>query len=452
MIVDRAERECPSDEQLAAWIEGRGPETARDALAAHVAACHACADVVATAMPLDERPVAERVADVSTASAASTAPARRRTLRWAVAASVLLATTAAAYAALDIARTRARDTLAARASAALGQPVTIGDVGLALRDRGRTIELRLREPRVAGGDAFAATDVAVQVPLASLVARAPEVSRVVMAGATIVLRATGDEGRFGLRVGGANAVAAVLAGAPFELIDSTVRIESTTATVQLQDVGGTTTPGAEGIAITLAATLGDAHVTIDGNLAIDDTGPLALTIAARDTPSGTLPWITGRVAGTADVFLRISGTPREPVFAGRLLVREGRAHGWNPVARVLGPEGTTAIRVAAPDLAGDDLRFDELRVVFASSPDGWRIPRVFVTNAAFVAGASLQIGTGATLTGEGTVQLSPPVAAAVVNAVPALADARDAGDTLTVPFTVSGSLAAPRIVPAPPAS
>ncbi|TMA83205.1 MAG: hypothetical protein E6J72_00685, partial [Deltaproteobacteria bacterium] len=50
MIGTSADRECPGEETLAAWIEGRDSPT-RAAVERHVASCRACLDVVAAVLP-----------------------------------------------------------------------------------------------------------------------------------------------------------------------------------------------------------------------------------------------------------------------------------------------------------------------------------------------------------------------------------------------------------------
>lgn len=447
-MIDVRDGGCPNDERLADWAEGRGNGDDRDAIAGHVAGCAVCADVVASVLAPDEGTIAARVREVKTPPVAR----RGRATRWAVAAAVLLSTAALAYAAIDVAATRARDALVARVTAALGQPVSVGRVGLAVRERGRILELRLREVRI-GVDGITADDLAVQVPLASLVAGAPAVSRLVAVGPTIVIGNVGPAGSLGTHLGGANAVAAALATVPVEVTEGTVIVAAAGGTVRIEHVAGTTTPSDGRIAVMLAGTLAGMPVNVEGEVPTDDGGSLGINIAARQLPPGALPWGEGRISGTADLSMRITGTPRAPVIAGRMLVRDGRVRGWNPVPGALpGVDAFVALRVAAPELAASDLRFDELRLVFISTPDGWRIPRLFVANAALVAGASVEIGAAAALTGNGTVQLSAPVAAAVIAAAPALGAARDASETLTLPFTVAGSVEAPRIVGAPVAS
>jgi hypothetical protein len=421
---------CPIADALGAWIEGRGDAAERAAIEHHIASCNRCADVVAAALPLDDGTVVTAAAT----PVATARPQRRRAARWAIAASLLVATAALAYGAIGMLAGRARTELARRAGIALGQPIVIGGIHLALARDLTSLELRLRDVRIGDTDLTTVDGLELTVPLASLAARAPAVSLLRVIGLVIHLGADNPGARGGIRAGGHhNAVAAAIGTTPLEIVESTLIVDTAGGpSLRFEHLAGTTAPTDGRLQVALDATIAGGTVHAQGELALADAGPISLTIAGRQLTVATLPYLQGRLSGTADLELTATGTLGAPMFGARALVRGGRAVGWNPL----------------PQLAGNDLVFDELRIAADSGPHGWRVPQLYVTSAGLVAGASLEIGAARDLHGTGTVRLPATLAAALIDTAPTLAARRDDDQTLTLPLAIAGTLDAPRITSA----
>jgi hypothetical protein len=211
------------------------------------------------------------------------------------------------------------------------------------------------------------------------------------------------------------------------------------------------------VRLSLDGAIAGGTVHAEGELATDAAGPVSITISGRGLTAAALPFVQGRLSGTADLLVRVTGTVGSPAIAARALVSGGRAPGWNPLQLLLARPDTAGVLAAhLPQLAGSDLVFDELRIAVSSTAEGWRVPRVYVTSGGLVAGASLEIGAARELHGDGSVRLPAPLAAALLDVAPALASLRDQDQTLTVPLAIAGTVDAPRIAPrlagAPPPS
>ncbi len=450
MITAREEGDCPSAEALAAWMEGRGDATERAAVEQHVATCGTCVDVVAAALPSDDLTVAARAAQPAPVRARRWQPAR-----WAIAATLAVTTAALAYGAVGIVVDRARSELARRASDALGQPVTIGRMRIGLTRGLDAIEIQLGDVRIGDAASTTADDVAVRVPLASLVTGAPVVSALRVVGPVIHLGSDSPITRGPGHSGGRhNAVAAAMGTVALEIVDGTLVIDAPgTPPLRIEHLAGTTTPTDGRVQIALNASTAGGPVSAAGELVLAADGPISLTIAGLQLTVAALPYAAGRMSGTADLSLRVTGTVHAPVLAGRALVRGGHAAGWNPLPSLLAAVAADGPRTALPPR--NDLVFDELRVEIVSGPQGWRVPRLYVTSASLVVGADLDIDSEHALHGEGTVRLPATTATAVVNAAPSFAWLRDRDGTLTVPITIAGTLDAPEMTvagerPAPP--
>jgi hypothetical protein len=421
MIGDLPNRDCPSADDLAAWIEGRGDAGERAPIEDHVASCGVCADVVAAALPPDDG---------------------------AIAASLVVATAALAYGAIGMLVGRVRTELAHRAGVALGEPVTIGRMDLALAHDLMSLELRLRDVRIGDADVTTADGIELTVPLASLTARAPAVSLLRVIGLAVHLGAETPTARGGVRAGGRhNAVAAAIGTTPLELVESTLVVDAPGAPpLRFDHLAGTTTPVDGRLQVSLDGAIASGAVHAEGALALDDTGSISLTIAGRQLTVTALPYAQGRLSGTADLDLKVTGTLRAPAFDVRALVRGGRAVGWNPIPGLLAGIETAGVYAAtSPQLAGHDLAFDELRVSAASDSQGWRVPQLYVTGTGLVAGASLEISAARDLHGGGTVRVPAALATVLVDAKPGLATLRDEDRTLTLPIAIAGTIDAPRI-------
>ncbi|MBI3768407.1 MAG: hypothetical protein HY271_07910 [Deltaproteobacteria bacterium] len=447
MIGELPNRHCPSADDLGTWIEGRSDATERTSIEHHVASCDACADVVAAALPPDDGAVVARAAIPVTTVGAK----RRRVSRWAIAASVIVTSAALAYGAIGMLVGRARTELARRASVALGEPVAIGRMDLALARDLVSLELRLHDVRIGDADVTTADGIALVVPLASLTARAPAVSLLRVIGLVVHLGPETPIMRGGVRAGGHhNAVAAVIGTTPLEVVEGTLVVDVPDAPpLHFDHLAGTTTPVDGRLHLSLDAAIASGAVHAEGALALDDTGSISLTIAGRQLTVAALPYVQGRLSGTADLDLKVTGTLRAPAFAIRTLVRDGRAVGWNPLPGLLAGIETAEVHAAtSPQLAGPDLAFDELRVSAASDPQGWRVPRLYVTSADLVAGASLEISAARDLRGDGTVRMPASLVTVLVDAKPALATLRDQDRTLILPIAIAGTIDAPQITAA----
>lgn len=444
MIGPHSERDCPDVEALAAWSEGRGRAIERAAIERHVAECGTCADVVAAALPPDERALAARV---TTSGDRVIARTRAAVARWAVAATLIVATAALAYTAVGVVVDRARVEIARRATRAIGEPVTIARMRVGVAHDLGSLELRLGGVRIGDTDATTAETVALSVPFASLVAREPAISRLRLVGAVIHLGPESARAQGGLRIGGANTVAVALAAAPVEIDEGTLIIGApATPPLRLDHVSGTTTPVDGRVQASLSASLAGATVSVEGTLPLDDTTPISITIAGHQVAMASVPYTPGHLTGTADLSIRVTGTARAPIIAGRVFVQGGRIVGWNPLPDLLhGSAAAGALAAVSPQLAGADLGFDELRAVFLSEPHGWRIPRIYVTSAGLTAGAILGVDVDRRIDGNGTLRMPPEITTALVATMPALAAIRAEDRTVTVPITIGGSADAPRI-------
>jgi hypothetical protein len=454
-----SDRECPSDELLAGWIERRVSDTERDANEQHVASCATCADVAAASLPATEDTLARRVAEPAPVAAVQpstrrSAPIRGRPprTRWAVAAGLVLATAALAYAALDAGLGRVRDEISRRASAALGEQVTIGRLGLGLSSDLRGLVIRVRDVRV--GDDLSAEGIDLRLSLAALASRTLDVQRLRLLGPVIHVggppkNAAAKPGR----VGGANAVAAAVGTAPLEIVDGTVVAAAADGTLQVDHVNGTASPNGPRIDLALNGTSAGGTVTVDGSIPAGPSGDVSVDLAGQGVDVGQLPFVRDRVSGRADLSIALAGTMDAPVIQGRAVVRGGRARGWNPLPQTLAALGAEV----PPDISGatgPDLAFDELRVVVLRNAQGWKLPRLYASAPNFSVDASaITLHPDQSLEGTGNVQLAATLAAVAIAAVPSLDGHRDEGGVLTLPITIGGTLAAPELTPvvaAPP--
>jgi hypothetical protein len=448
-----SQQPCPSDELLASWIERRVRADERDAVERHVAECTTCSDVVGAALAPADQPLARRVARTSAVPQATrrrspAAPGRSPAVRWAVAAGLMLATAALAYAALDAGLARVRDELARRAGVALGQPVVIGRLGFGLTPDLHSLVLRARDVRVGGDDGLAAEGIEVRLSLTALAARTLQVERVRLLGPVIHVGGTAPTGSGASagHIGGANVVAAALGTAPLEIIEGTLVADLPGTVLRIEHLAGTATPDHSRVQISLAGSTAGGTVSVNGDIPAGSSGDLSLSFSGRGLDVAALPFARDRLTGNADLSMWLAGTTDAPTAGGRALVRGGRARGWNPFPQALSAlDGNGAIRARFPAVAETDLTFDELRVAVMKAPRDWRIPRLYVTSNDFIVGGALQIEGDQSLSGTATVQLAAPLAAAVVAASPALGAARADDLTLTLPLDVTGSLAAPRL-------
>ncbi len=455
-------RDCPSDEMLAGWIEQRLSERVRQEVERHVAGCAVCADVAAALLPPGEATLARRIATAPTARQAPVVrvSARResaRALRWAVAAALVIATAALAYTAVDAALGRMRTELARRASLALGEPVVIGRLGLGLTPDLRGLVLRVRDVRIGGEDGLSADGLELSLSLAALAARSIDVRHIRLLGPLINVSATPPGGaplKVG-HVGGANAVAAALGIAPVEIVDGTLIAGGAGGTLRIEHLEGTATPDGPRLVLAFAGTSAGGNLHLDGEIpAATTSGQLAVSLGGRALDVAQLPFTRDHLTGHADLTATLSGTTEAPMIQGRAVVHDGRARGWNPLPQALAALGGGAVPADMAGATGPDLAFDELRLVVVHTARGWRIPRLYASAPGFVVDATtIRLHEDQAIDGSGSVRLAAPLAALVIAAEPSLATRREDDGGLTVPITLAGSLAAPRLTPvvtAPP--
>jgi hypothetical protein len=452
-----SERDCPSDELLACWMEHRVSDADREAIERHVAGCATCADVTGAALPAADDTLAGRVADTMPVASVERTPARagRRDraprTRWAVAAGLVLATAALAYAALDAGLGRVRDELARRATVALGEPVAIGRLGLGLTSDLRGLVLRLRDVRIGSDDALSAEGIELRLSLAALASRTLDVQRLRLLGPVIHVggppkSSPGAAARPG-HTGGANAVAAALGTTPLEIVDGTLVADASEGALRIEHVNGTAAPDGATLVLTLGGTSVSGTVNVEGSLPASGSGDVAINVTGQALDVAQLPFTRDHLTGHADLTLALSGTTDAPIIQGHAVVHGGRARGWNPL-----PQALTALGAAVPPnvggVTGPDLAFDELRVAVLHNAQGWKLPRLYASAPGFTVDATaVQLQADERLDGLGTLQLTAPLAAVVVAAAPSLAAQREENGTLAVPITIGGTLAAPQLVP-----
>ncbi|HEY2385897.1 MAG TPA: zf-HC2 domain-containing protein [Candidatus Binatia bacterium] len=450
------EPECPSDELLAGWIERRVSDAEREAIEQHVAACATCADVAAASFPASEDTLARRVAEPAPVVAVERGPrgsaaarVRPSRTRWAIAAGLVLATAALAYAALDAGLARVRDELARRASVALGEPVTIGRLGVGLSSDLRGLVIRVRDVRIGGDDGLSAEGIDLQLSLAALVARTLDVQRLRLLGPVIHLGGPPpkDAGAKAGHVGGANALAATLGRASLEIVDGTLVAAAADGALRVDHVNGTASPNGSRVDLALSGTGAGGTLNVDGSIPAGPSGELAATLTGQALDVGQLPLVRDRVTGRADLSVALTGTTDSPVLQGRGVIRGGRARGWNPL-----PQALAALGAEVPPnvgaATGPDLAFDELRLVILRNAQGWKVPRLYASAPGFSIDASaIQLFEDQSLEGAGSVQLAAPLAAVVIAAVPSLVAQRDESGALALPITIGGTLAAPQLTP-----
>lgn len=452
-----SERDCPSDELLACWMEHRVSDADREAIERHVAACATCADVTAAALPAADDTLAGRVADAMPVASVERAPAhaaarrdRAPRTRWAVAAGLVLVTAALAYAALDAGLARVRDEVARRATVALGEPVVIGRLGLGLTSDLRGLVLRVYDVRI-GNDDLSAEAIELRLSLAALASRTLDVQRLRLLGPVIHVggppkSSPGAAARPG-HTGGANAVAAALGTAPLEIVDGTLIADASEGALRIEHVNGTAAPDGPTLVLTLSGTSVGGTLNVEGGLPASGAGEVTINVTGQALDVAQLPFARDHLTGHADLTLGLSGTTDAPVIQGRAVVHGGRARGWNPL-----PQALTALGAAVPPnvggVTGPDLAFDELRVAVLHNAQGWKLPRLYASAPGFTLDATaVQLQADERLDGLGTLQLTAPLAAVVVAAAPSLAAQREENGTLAVPITIGGTLAAPELMP-----
>lgn len=441
-IEDALAAPCPSDEQLGALIEGRLSGADHAAVAAHVARCDACSDVVAAALP-------PTVPAVGLREGAAARDGRRRTSRswrrfaWA-------ATLAITIGGLALAAARGSfPGLGIMVGQALGRRLggdaRVAGVRMQLGPSG-TFVIGLRELHYRHGqDLFSADDIEATGSLASLVSRGSLLRRLVLVRPRIEAATPGGVGMVMSRE---------LRGRMLAALDTIERIDVVDGTLLLRDAipaSGAITGITGGVElasgraqIVLHGRLAGGTLDVTGSLGADDAA-LALTLAGRDVATSGIALLHGHVDGRAEWHLDVTSNSDGTEFEGRLAIRDGRWLGAG-LSRTLDIDATVRVPLFAlePRLEGADLPFDELRAAFIWRRGAWDLPRAFARTGEFVAVGAASIRADGTVEGRGTVRLPSALRRALASHAAAPTALLGTSEPAIVPFVVRGSLAAPR--------
>lgn len=437
---------CPDDETLAALVEDRLAETERARVERHVARCDACLDVVAAATAVAEAPAAMPSAfEMEGASRRSVSSSRWR--RFALAASVLivvglgvgvLASTFGAHI--------VGPQLAKIGSRVLGVPLHVGRASVHLGGPGQVV-LSLHELSLGRAGRLSATAdaLSVTVALAAPLTGSSPITRVHVTRPDIDLAAYGPMALVGSRAGRARVLAALGADS-VEVEGGRIVVPGVNGhPLVLSDVSGGAVRDGDLLRLVLQGRAAEGTVDVTGHVGLD-AHEIVLTIGGWGLRAAAIPPLGAGVRGAMDVRLDLHGEGDTVRADGRVSVRDGALLGYAPAALLgLGAEMRGVLTALDPALGGDDLAFEEARAVLAWRQGAWRLPRVFVTGGGIVAGGRARIGADHAVTGRGTVRLPVDLAASLEPHAPVLEQFRDASGAATLPFRVTGDLAAPSV-------
>lgn len=432
---------CPSDEQLAAYVERHGAELARERIEAHVATCGTCLDVIAACLPGEEAASAPAPAARPVVAAAASPTSRAR--RWALAAALVLVAGAVLVRALE----RPIGVGVARlAGRFLGPALRVDSVALHLGRSLGTFEVALgsvhigKEPHAL----FDADRIGITVALAAPLFGDPVVRSIELLHPTVELLEpaslrlswpTSDRG---------DALAMLRDAARIAVVDARVVVRRLAGpSFEIERVNGDIERTSDGAKLVLQGVAGAGTVGVVGTLA-DADHALALTIAGRDLDAATLPILARRMTGVADLRVDLSGAGDALHAGGRIAVRQGRVLGRGPT-RLVPLNRATRAALASTDaaFAESDLPFDEARAVFAWRQGTWRLPRVFLAKGTTIVGGRMRVGSNGGVTGHGTLRLPATLVAGLADQAPTLARFRDTNGDATLPFAVGGSFDVP---------
>jgi hypothetical protein len=435
---------CPTDEELAAFIEQGLAEDMRDRVERHVAVCPTCVDVVAAALP-PAAAAAPAIAPVRRDRAGATG---RSWTRWAMAAGVLLVGGGLVVGALQgPVLGRLGSGLTGIAARFLGTPLRADTFQVRLGDTPGTFVVMLREVQIGRelGMFATAEEVGMTVALAAPVFGEPVVAAMHVVGPVVELAGPGSLSLAWPASERAKVFALLGQASRVDVAEGRVLLRGPSGNLLAIDhvIGGIERT-ADGARIALQGQTARGEVDVVGTLGREDRS-VALTISGRALDLAAMPLLTHRLVGSADVRIEMTSKGDELRADGRIAVRNGRLIGQGPT-RVLPLDAETTATLAgiAPDLAGADLAFEDARAVFALRHGTWRLPRVFVTTRAAIAGGRARVDAHGTVTGHGTLRLPPDLVSGLESAEPGLAVFRDATGAATLAFGVDGTLDAPR--------
>jgi hypothetical protein len=461
---------CPDAELLAGLIEQRLSVAEQAAVEGHVAACSACLDVIAAAMPPTSGP---NVAATTVRTGAPTAAARRlhagasrvaphadaRPLRrLAIAAGLtLLATAALGYGGGRLLLNGLRVELAHRAAQALGVQVAIERGGFALGPGLKTVEIRLGGVHLAQlADAAA---VALVVPTGPLLRGDLTIERVRLQQPTLAwagtppLSAAGE----GPEGAGRRIVAGLLAAPLVEIDDgASVLTLAGEPPLRLDGVTGSMQHADEETRLAFGAHAAGGQIRVNGRVS-GSPDRLALAVDAQSVAADAVPILRRWLTGAAEAHLEVSGTAVAPHYTGHLAISDGRLVGWNPVAQLAAAIGIASeLPLVAPGLTANQLALDDLRLDFTGDIGTFRVTAAQLTRGGVELQSTLIVSATGDVRGSGELRFPMSLAASLVRTVPALASSLAPSGELIVPFTISGGTdtprAAPRVAPARPES
>lgn len=436
---------CPDDEVLAALIEDRLAETERARVERHVARCEVCLDVVAATTSVAAAsqagpPALETEARPRRAAATST------WRRFAIAASVLIVSgLTVGVLASTFGSHLVGPQLAKIGSRLLGVPLHVGRASVHLGGAPGQVVLRFRELSIGRVGRLSATadELSVTVALAAPLSGGAPITRVRVTRPDVDLLAYGSMALVGSRAGRARILAA-LGADRIEVDGGRIVVPGVNGhPLVLSEVTGGAVREGDVFRLALQGRAAEGTVDVTGHVGVDGQA-LVLTIGGRELQAAAIPPFGAGLRGTMDVRLDLHGEGDTLRADGRVAVRNGALLARSP-ATLLGIDpGVRGVLVALdPALGGDDLAFEEARAVLAWKQGTWRLPRIFVTAGGIVAGGRARIGADQVVSGRGTVRLPAALAADLEPHVPALEPFRDASGAVTLPFGVTGDLAAP---------
>ncbi len=439
---------CPTDEELGAFVELRLASEERTGVEEHLAGCASCLDVVAAMLP--ESLKAPDVAPVTSQPSPRRVPARDRNRwrRWAIAAGIVLAGSAALLALLQRPLVdRLGPGLTRLATRWLGTDMHADAFTVRLGSSPGTFVVTLRDVKIGGdlGMFVRADEIGLTVALAAPMFGAPPISQLRVVGPIVEI--LGPESMaLAWPARDRERVLALLSQSDrLDVLEGRFVVRGATgAALVIDHVAGGLERTADGVKIALQGRVASGSVDVVGTLGADDHR-LTLTVAGRDLDTVAVPLLAQRMTGVADLRLDLTSRGDDLRADGRIAVRKGRLVGRG-TSRVLALDGPTAARLAevAPSLVGDDLAFDEARAIFAWRGGTWRLPRIFLTTGPTIVGGRARVDADGDVTGQGTLHLPADLVASLGAQAPALESFLDPTGAAILPFGVGGTVATPQ--------
>ncbi len=439
---------CPEDEILAGFVDAQLTDVDRARIESHLAGCVTCLDVVTATLPAGRRP-----ADVEPVAlapvVAALRPPRRRSGGWrrfAIAAGVVAVTGAALVGAYRRPITdRAGPWLTQLGTRMLGVPLHAGAASVGVGGGGLVVRLQDVTIGKDAGRLVRLDELAMNVALSAPLTSDPVLSRVRLVRPVVDLR--GGPGGFGLPRIDRRPLAALFATAgAFDVVDAHLVLPlSPVESLEIDALNGGAERVPGGARMFLHGKFAEGEIDVAGTLT-DDGDRLTLTIGGRGLAAQALPISNGRLVGTADLRLDIAESGATRRVNGRLAIHDGRVLGVRGVDLVqLNDAAREAVTTLHPDLALDNMPFDDARAIFGVRDGVWRLPRIFVGSNGFLVGGRARIAAIGEVAGRGTVRVPADLVEALLPFEPALESFRDQVGTATLPFAISGPILKPHL-------